>query len=267
MTNEVHLARLSAKFGEREAASMLRILATKSYDIAAYETIIQRLEKDEPLQYILHEAWFYGYLFWVDERVLIPRPETEELVYTILKDIDNQHNTSILDIGTGSGCIPISLALKAKNTTITGLDVSADALVVAQQNATKLGANIRFVAQDILDESLWQQLETYDIIVSNPPYIPPSEMSLMSANVLDYEPHLALFVAEDNPLIFYKKIADFAKQHLNPNGKLYFECNEYNATELQTYLSQHGFSDVQLLKDMEGKERMIRGEVYSHNRK
>lgn len=259
MTNEIYLVRLSAKFGTREAESMLRILATKQYDNPTLEGIIHRLEKDEPLQYILQEAWFYGYPFFVDERVLIPRPETEELVYLMLQDIDNQQNTSILDIGTGSGCIPISLALKTPNTTVTGLDVSADALVVAQQNAATLGVNIRFVAQDILDESLWHQLDTYEIIVSNPPYIPPSEMSLMSANVLDYEPHLALFVAEDNPLIFYKKIADFAKQHLSPNGKLYFECNEYNAAELQTYLSQHGYCDVQLLKDMEGKERMIRG--------
>jgi release factor glutamine methyltransferase len=262
MSKQDDFRRLSAKFGEREAESMLRILAQKKYEPQDLAHIIQRLEADEPLQYILQEAWFYGFPFFVDTRVLIPRPETEELVYLILKDVDNQRLTSILDIGTGSGCIPISLSLKSKNTTITGIDVSEDALAVAAQNAATLGANVHFVAQDILDESQWSQLGTYDIIVSNPPYIPPSEMALMSANVLDYEPHLALFVAEDNPLIFYKKIATFAKKHLNPNGKLFFECNEYNASILQNDLIHNGFSDVQLHKDMEGKERMIRASFF-----
>ena len=237
---------------------MLRLLNESTNDEARLSEMVQRLEAFEPLQYITQNAWFYGYSFYVNPAVLIPRPETEELVYNILQHIDNQQNVSIIDIGTGSGCIPIVLSLKTKNTPISALDVSPSALKVAAQNNEKLGATVKFIEQDILNESLWQQLGMFDVIISNPPYIPTFEKQLMHPNVLEHEPHLALFVADDEPLIFYEKIIRFSKKHLNPNGALFFECNEYNAESVLA-LMKSDFAKAEIIKDMQGKNRMVKG--------
>jgi len=256
--------------GEREARSIARIVFEDAFHLFDYQsaqpflpieklqTIQQRLANHEPVQYILGQADFYGLKFNVTPAVLIPRPETEELVYWMLESIEKS-NLKIVDIGTGSGCIPITLKKKMPSAAITGWEISEEALEIAKQNALLNQVEVTFKVVDILKEANWPSLPKFDIIVSNPPYIPHSEIGLMPKQVTHFEPNLALFVDNQAPLIFYQKIAEFAWQKLNKSGQLFFECNEFNAKEVVLILRQLGFSQVELEKDMEGKERMVRG--------
>jgi release factor glutamine methyltransferase len=215
-----------------------------------FKQIIAALKTNKPVQYILGETEFYGLKFIVNEHTLIPRPETEELVDWILKEAFS----SALDIGTGSGCIPIVLA-KNTNAIISAIDVSKDALVVAKENAKINGVEINFFRQDILKTTT---LPKVDVIVSNPPYVLESEKELMLDNVLEYEPNLALFVADNNPLLFYKKIGELAVKSLNCGGNLYFEINEKYGNEILEMLRKIGFVDIALKKDINDKNRMLK---------
>jgi release factor glutamine methyltransferase len=226
-----------------------------------YLNIKKRLCTGEPVQYVVGFAWFYGLKFKVNKNVLIPRPETEELVHWILETVKTEKPIgplSILDIGTGSGCIPVTLKHKMPDMAVAAVDISEAALITASRNAFRMGADIDFKKIDILNKNEWSQLPQYDIIVSNPPYIPHAEKDIMTQNVLSFEPHLALFVDDENPLIFYENIAHFAKKHLKTKGFLFFECNEFNAQEVLFLLENNGFKNIILQKDMSGKDRMIR---------
>ncbi|WP_341221972.1 peptide chain release factor N(5)-glutamine methyltransferase [Polaribacter atrinae] len=233
--------------------------------LSELKSIIKRLQKEEPVQYILGETEFYGLPYKVNENTLIPRPETEELVEWVVNETpklrtkNQDNNLKILDIGTGTGCIPISLAKNLKNVTISAIDVSTAALKVAQQNAILNNVAISFLEIDILKaEKLPQQ---YDIIVSNPPYVRELEKVEINNNVLQNEPHLALFVDDNNPLIFYKKIASLAKQHLTKNGLLFFEINQYLGKETIEMLQEQGFKNIELKKDFIGNDRMIKANI------
>ena len=225
------------------------------------KTIVKRLQKEEPIQYIIGSTEFYGLPFLVDKNTLIPRTETEELVSWVLDEIKVLTNNkitelSILDIGTGTGCIPISLAKNLTSLNISAIDISPEALIIAKQNAILNKVTIEFIELDILNaESLPQE---YDIIISNPPYVRELEKKEIKNNVLENEPHLALFVADENPLIFYNKIADLAKQQLSKNGMLFFEINQYLGKETVNMLVKKGFKNIQLKKDLFGNDRMIK---------
>ena len=217
---------------------------------------LAQLTKEYPIQYIIGEIEFMDLRFKVNEHVLIPRPETEELIRWILSNEDKTCTKSILDIGTGSGCIPITLAKALPNSNISSIDISKKALEVAKINALKNMVNIKFQLSDILQTD--QLRNRYDIIVSNPPYVRESEKTQMHNNVLQYEPDLALFVSDDDPLIFYRHIALLARESLKPKGLLYFEINQYLGPELYTILEELGFIKIELKKDMYGADRMIR---------
>jgi len=261
--------------------------------ITKLNTIIRRLQKEEPIQYILGKTEFYGLPFLVDKNTLIPRPETEELVEWILCETKEPRNKTkekkiqILDIGTGTGCIPISLAKNTTNTAVSAIDISEKALQVAQKNAVLNDVDIHFYATDILTvdslntviakkERLWQSQSEkeitsakkkprndvkFDIIVSNPPYVRELEKAEINNNVLANEPHLALFVSDKNPLIFYKKIAELAKKHLSKNGLLFFEINQYLGKETVKMLSDKGFTNIKLKKDFSKNDRMIKASI------
>ena len=240
--------------------------------LTEFKKIIKRLQKEEPIQYILGKTEFYGLPLLVDKNTLIPRPETEELVEWAIKEIqekrikskdviskDNEKSLSILDIGTGTGCIPISLAKNLENVTISAIDISKEALKIAKQNAALNNVEIDFIEIDILNtDKLNQQ---YDIIISNPPYVRELEKVEINNNVLENEPHLALFVDDENPLIFYKKITDLAKQHLTKKGILFFEINQYLGKETVEMLEKKGFQNIQLKKDHFGNDRMIKASL------
>nr|WP_299033704.1 peptide chain release factor N(5)-glutamine methyltransferase [uncultured Tenacibaculum sp.] len=230
-------------------------IPSKKYDLL--DTALARLQKEEPIQYILGKTEFYGYPFKINDNTLIPRPETEELVEWILNEVkDNKQQLSILDIGTGTGCIPISLKKNIPSANVSAIDVSEEALKVAKENASLNKAEITFILQDILQtENLSRQ---YDVIVSNPPYVRELEKIEIKNNVLENEPHLALFVDDDNPLIFYKKIADLAIKSLTKNGLLFFEINQYLGPETIEMLKRKGFTKVELRKDLFGNNRMIK---------
>jgi release factor glutamine methyltransferase len=218
--------------------------------------ILRRLQNFEPIQYILGETEFYGMKIKVNPSVLIPRPETEELVDWILKD-NPVKNASLLDIGTGSGCIPVAIGKNRPDLKIKAMDISEEALCTARENAIWNQVEVQFMELDILK---WQEKDfdqKYDVIVSNPPYVTRSEESQMQRNVTEHEPHLALFVPDEEALIFYKAIADFAQEHLVPGGYLYFEINEKMGESLQQLLQQ-SFSAIIIKKDINGKDRMIR---------
>ncbi len=217
------------------------------------------LKKNIPVQYILKEAWFYGLKFYVDGYVLIPRPETEELVDLILKE--NNGAKTFLDIGTGSGCIPVSIKSKSSEFKVYACDISKDTLIVARKNAEKNKAEINFIETDILNTevSLKKIENDFDVIVSNPPYIRSSEKKSMTKPVLDNEPHLALFVDGTDDIIFYKKIIDLCKQKLKPEGKLYFELNPLTAEHVLAYANESKiFKQAELVKDMSGKQRFLK---------
>lgn len=220
---------------------------------------LDRLQNEEPIQYILGKTEFYGLPFLVNEHTLIPRPETEELVTWILDDISSGAITDpieILDIGTGSGCIPISLAKNRKDANVFAIDVSAEALAIAKKNAVLNATSIHFINADILNTTALSS--TYDIIVSNPPYVRDLEKEEIQNNVLNNEPHLALFVTDSNPLIFYDKIADLAMKYLKEQGALYFEINQYLGKETVALLQEKGFSNIELRKDIFGNDRIIK---------
>jgi release factor glutamine methyltransferase len=219
---------------------------------------LQRLLRNEPVQYVLGEAYFYKRRFIVNKHVLIPRPETEELVEEIKKkELKIKQELKILDIGTGSGCIAISIKKELPGAEVTAIDVSEEALKVARDNATSLDAEVIFRQKDFLNEYSWQDLPSYDIIVSNPPYIPIMEKEMLSRNVTEHEPPIALFVWDNDPFIFYKMIARFSKGHLDPNGKIYVEVHENFAKNVKDIFFENRFTDVKVKVDIYGKERMI----------
>ena len=217
-------------------------------------SIITRLKQHEPLQYILGKARFHGHSFAVTPATLIPRPETEQLVDMIV-DENPGSDLAVLDIGTGSGCIAISLARALKFAQVTATDVSPDALAVARHNATALKTRVRFIEQDILTCSAPSQ--AWDIIVSNPPYITEQEKATMERNVLDYEPHSALFVPNDDPMLFYRPIAAYASRSLKNGGRLYLEINRAMAQQVSDILRQAGLSNIHIHNDFNGNNRFI----------
>ena len=230
-------------------------------EIKIWNAILEQLKNEIPVQYLLGKTSFYGLDFEVNTNVLIPRPETEELVDWIIKSNQVDHNSKglkILDIGTGSGCIAISLANHIPNAQVFAIDVSENALDTAQKNAESNKVEVTFTNKNILETvDLEQQ---YDIIVSNPPYVRNLEKEEIKKNVLDNEPHLALFVEDDDALIFYRKIAELAQKNLSENGQLFFEINQYLGQEMINLLEEMNFKNIELRKDIYGNDRMIRSE-------
>ncbi|NCI51243.1 peptide chain release factor N(5)-glutamine methyltransferase [Sediminibacterium roseum] len=225
---------------------------------AQLTSLLQQLATHRPVQYVLGEAWFSGYRFFVNEHVLIPRPETEELVEWVAEEIGRSlhQNQNLLDIGTGSGCIPISIKKKNPAVSVTAVDISEEALQVAKKNAAALSAEVNFIQLDFLNEATWDALPVFDIITSNPPYIKQSEEKEMSQNVLAFEPAIALFVPDNDPLLFYRRIAAFAKKHLAEKGMVFLEINEALGEETRQLFEQNGFAAV-VKKDLQGKDRMV----------
>lgn len=223
------------------------------------DSFIEKLKIHMPIQYILGKTEFYGLEFIVNQSVLIPRPETEELVEWILNSVHDNSNLKLLDIGTGSGCIAISLKNSLPKSQVNAFDISEEALLIAQKNAELNNLKINFEQVDILKNLNLN--EKWDVIVSNPPYIPENEKIEISQNVLDFEPHLALFVPEIDPLLFYKKIADFGKAHLNENGSLFFEIHYTKANQIIELLKSLGYIEIELRKDIYKNDRMIKAKL------
>jgi len=217
----------------------------------------EQLLAHKPIQYVLGEAWFYHLKFKVNESVLIPRPETEELVEIVINSRKSMvTDASILDIGTGSGCIAIAIKKNMPAAIVSAIDVSGEALKIAEENSKQNSTRINFMQMDFLDESTWDLLPQYNVIISNPPYISKKEEKTLAKNVRDYEPHLALFVPDKDPLLFYSKIAAFGRSHLNSNGQIYLEVHEDLATEARSLFQKH-YSSAEIKKDMFGRERML----------
>ena len=242
-------------------------LTFSNEEIQLWNSILEQLKEEIPVQYLLGKTSFYGLEFEVNENVLIPRPETEELVDWIIRSRklsfdsaqDDSGKIKILDIGTGSGCIAISLAKNIPNAQVFAIDVSEKALATAQKNAEINGVEVAFLEKNILEiEDLGQQ---FDIIVSNPPYVRELEKEEIKKNVLDNEPHLALFVDDNDALVFYRKIAELAQKNLSPNGQLFFEINQYLGKEMMELLEKMNFKNIELRKDIYGNDRMIRGTI------
>lgn len=237
-------------------------LTFSNEEILVWNSILEQLQKEIPIQYLLGKTNFYGLDFEVNSTVLIPRPETEELVEWIIssqKAKGKRQNLKILDIGTGSGCIAISLAKNIPNTEVFAIDISEKALVTAQKNAEINNVSVTFLQKNILEtEDLEQQ---FDVIVSNPPYVRELEKQEIKKNVLDNEPHLALFVEDNDALIFYRKIAELAQKNLSQNGQLSFEINQYLGKETMDLLEKMNFKNIELRKDIYGNDRMIRCEI------
>ncbi len=288
----IFLRELSLLYDEKEIESFFYLIIDKFHDLKRidlalnptieldeiqqlkWNNVLNNLKSQKPIQYILGETEFYGLPFLVNENVLIPRPETEELVELILRDCfvpRNEKKLKILDIGTGSGCIAISLAKNLPNAQVFAIDVSEKALATAKKNAEINDVAINFIQTDILMVNDLVELLTscqtelvevnlptpIDIIVSNPPYVRHLEKQEIKPNVLEFEPHLALFVEDDDALLFYRKIAKLAKKNLSENGKLYFEINQYLGNETFELLEKLGFQNVKFIKDIYGNNRMI----------
>ena len=236
--------------------------------IEKWNSILTELKQEKPIQYITGEAWFYGLKFEVNENTLIPRPETEELVEWILNSPITQYPSpiNILDIGTGTGCIPITLKANIPQANVSAIDVSEKALEVAKRNAASNKVEINFIQDNILEVEDLSKLQTsnaqlltnFNIIVSNPPYVRNLEKQEIKKNVLDYEPHLALFVEDTDALLFYRKIAQLALKNLSPNGLLFFEINQYLGKETVELLESLGFKNIELKKDIYGNDRMVK---------
>jgi release factor glutamine methyltransferase len=233
-------------------------LELDSLQLLRWESVLAELKTQKPIQYILGETEFYGLKFLVNKNTLIPRPETEELVQLIISDTKKSQKTMplrMLDVGTGTGCIAISLAKNILGSAVFGIDISTKALETASQNAKINDVQVAFIEKNILStEDLGEQ---FDVIVSNPPYVRNLEKAEISANVLDYEPHLALFVDDTDALLFYRKIAQLAMINLSQNGKLYFEINQYLGNETVALLDKIGLKNIELLQDIYGNDRMI----------
>lgn len=223
-------------------------------DLNAINEILEELKIGRPIQHILGEAHFYGLVFKVSENVLIPRPETEELIYWIIEDYSHISEVKILDIGSGTGCIPILLNKYIQHSEVYSIDVSPEAIAIAKENAEQLNAVVDFQLEDIFS---FESVRKFDVIVSNPPYIRELEKREMHMNVLEHEPHLALFVSDEDPLVFYSAIANLAKTNLSENGKLFFEINSYLGAEMIEMLKAKGFKNIELRKDMQGNDRML----------
>jgi release factor glutamine methyltransferase len=221
--------------------------------------IIERLLKHEPIQYIINEAWFAGMIFYVDKNVLIPRPETEELVDWVIKECSMQNSTCrVVDVGTGSGCIAIAVKNKLPEVEMWACDVSDEALNIARMNADALNATIDFVPLNFLEAEQRKQLPPVDIVVANPPYVPQKDKTEMKKNVVEFEPATALFVPDNDPLVFYKAIADFGKEKLNPGGRIYLEIHENLGGKVKKLFQSAGYNPIEIKKDMQGKDRMIK---------
>jgi release factor glutamine methyltransferase len=234
-------------------------------DIIKFNDLIDRLKNHEPIQYIVGETEFFSLLFKVNESVLIPRPETEELISFVLQNFKNKipnsklETLNILDIGTGCGCIAIALAKNLPNAKVFALEVSKEALSLAKENAKSNNVNIEFIEADILNYNLEFENLKFDIIVSNPPYVRTLEKDQMQPNVLKHEPHLALFVEDEDSLLFYRKITQLANKILSQNGILYFEINEYLGKDILKLMEAEGFAEVEIKTDIFVKDRMIKG--------
>ncbi len=228
-------------------------------DLLYYHFALKRLQNDEPIQYILGQADFYGLSFDVDTNVLIPRPETEELIEWVVSS-HSQETGQIVDLCSGSGCIAISLAKSIPGFRVLGLEISEDALEIAKRNNIKLKTDVQFMHFDVLKKDHYKELENTNIWVSNPPYIPAFEKQLMADNVLKYEPHLALFVEDDDPLVFYRIISECARLFLKKDGWLYFEVHEDNSIRVKDLLKDNSFVNIEVRKDLQGKYRMVRGQ-------
>lgn len=234
---------------------------------------LQRLKTGEPIQYIMNKSWFYGMELYVDKNVLIPRPETEELVKWIIDDIkasgkavfvkksteaDETTLLKILDVGTGSGCIALALKKTMPKAEVWGCDVSEEALNVARRNGSTLDIRVDFQGLNFLEEAQQKLLPTVDIIVSNPPYVPLKDKEEMHSNVVDHEPHTALFVSDNDPFIFYKALAEFGKKRLYENGSIYMEIHEGLGQHVINLFRANGYTNIELKKDMQGKDRMVK---------
>lgn len=262
---------LTPAYGGGEASSIARIVAEDAFHLKGnagrelsdveytrYLDISQRLLSGEPVQYVLGQADFFGMKFRVSPATLIPRQETEELVAWVLEE-PVSNGVKLLDVGLGSGCIAISIRKKRPGWTVYGMEVSEEALAVAQQNSeTLVGGDTRFFHGNTLKKQDWQNLPALDIVISNPPYIPAAERTLVPAHVLNHEPHLALFVTDDDPLLFYRVIAGMSLEKLKSGGRIFFECNEFNAGEVAEMLGQSGFTSIESRKDICGADRMVR---------
>ena len=253
LSNTLFVEQLSISRQQRLIESTGRITEG---DLLLIIRSVNRLLENEPLDYILCNTEFYGAKFKVGKEVLIPRPETEELCEWIITE-EILSDLKVADIGTGSGCIAVTLAKHLKNATVYACDVSTSALGLAKENAELNSVSISAKSFDVLKDFLIE--EKLDIIVSNPPYVLESDKAKMENNVLDYEPHLALFVEDNDPLLFYRKIAEYGLNHLKTKGRLYFEIHERYADEVQSLLVEMGFSNIEVRQDAQGKERMVRG--------
>lgn len=270
--------KITTNYDIQEARSIVRLLLSDYFHLsltdiccgalerfsadeqARLNSAIDRLNSGEPIQYITGKAFFCDRSFHVEPGVLIPRPETEELCTIITEEHSGKPHTDILDIGTGSGCIAITLALNLPHSTTTAWDVSDDALAIARRNAESNNAAVCFQHVDILNTATYPADAHFDVIVSNPPYICRKEAADMEPHVLNHEPHLALFVPDDSPLLFYSAITRYATQALKPHGMLYFEINPLYATEMTQLLRSYNFCNVSTIKDSFGKDRFVKGE-------
>lgn len=275
--------RLQDQFSESELKAMLKVaicerlkLSSADYllcdsnllsesDLLYFRSIVKRLQNNEPFQYIIGQTEFFGLELKCDARALIPRPETEELVEWVMEVVSPEN--TLVDFCTGSGCIALALKNQLPKAKVYGTDVSKVALELSKENASALKLDVNFIQHDVLSGQLPSTLteQSIDIIVSNPPYIPELDKQEMQANVLDFEPHLALFVDNDNALIFYKAIASHASKLLKQNGLLFFEIHERLANETKEAIEALGFADVEIRKDLQGKDRMIKARFASNN--
>ena len=266
---------LLSTHGRGETASIIRIYLEDRFKLAPgfsgelsekesaiFKADLEAFQKGMPVQYIVGKAAFYGYFFNIDPSVLIPRVETEELVYQVLESTrvkaSSDKELRILDIGTGSGCIAISLSKKLPRATVLAIDVSGEALELARQNNEVLGATVEFRQLDFLDEKSWPGLGSFDIVVSNPPYISKAEKDKIPPGVLNFEPHTALFPEDSDVMIFYRKIFDFSVEHLKPGGEVFMEISEFRVGELESILADH-FADTEaaFIKDLQNKDRIL----------
>lgn len=270
-------AQLTTIYDDREAAAIAHALLEHLTGMSRMDRLVHKerlLVPDEeillaemtlkavqgvPMQYITKQAWFMGQCYFVDNRVLIPRPETEELVQWIVNDCSVEKNTlHIVDVGTGSGCIPISLKLAMPRAEVTSCDVSENALAVAHQNAQSMAANVTFLHLNFLEKENWAQLPYATIVVSNPPYIPLRDAATMHINVRENEPAVALFVPDEDALIFYRALAVFGRTHLQSGGRVYCEMDAAHAEACRQLFVDEGYNDVIIRRDMHGNDRMLR---------
>lgn len=272
------IEQLTPRYGVGEAASIARIVMEDAFggqtfelNLSKFHEILARLLIGEPVQYVLGQADFFGSKFKVNPAVLIPRQETEELAVWVLEFLKNSklEHPALLDVGLGSGCIGVTLKKKFPRLRLFGLEKSKAALAVAVENARLIlgeSAELEFAEGDILQNADWDNFSFFDVVVSNPPYIPLVEKAMMPEHVVAHEPAEALFVGDEDPLTFYRAIADFSLQKLRPGGAVFFECNEFNANEVANLLRERNFSDVELRKDLAGAERMVCGQFFRSNK-